>query len=157
MNNLDFKSVVIGGLMVCCFLLFTGQKKANETNFGDIQVSSITIKSNGSVNGGTVQIYNDRGERIGYLGVDKEEGGSLMLSDKYGDLSVMLTDNDGGLVQTYNKGENWALMGSDANGGYLNIRQGLDNVFFGTMVYESKPMIGFWDKNNNFVWGKGLD
>ena len=153
MNHLDFKSALIGGLIVCCFLLLTGQTKSN--NLGDIEVNSITIKDNGY--GGVIQIYNDKNERVGFLGANKYGDGMILLSDKDGDLTVGLSNDDGGFVQTYSKGLNWALLGSDNQGGYMSLRRGKDDVYFGAMVSDNKPWIGFWDQFGNFIWGQGKD
>ena len=111
MKNLDFKSILIGGLIVCCYLLFTGQTRSN--NLGDIVVDSITVKN------GDIKVYNADGERVTYLGVDRNGDGMALLSDRDGDLTVILANDDGGLVQTFNKELHWAMIGSSEEGGYL--------------------------------------
>ena len=150
MKNLDFKSILFGGLIVCCYLLFTGQTRSN--NLGDIVVDSITIKD-----GGDIFLYNNQNEQVGFLGVDKYGSGMVLLNDKDGDPTVALINDNGGLVQTLNKGLHWAMIGSGNQGGYLTLRQGTEDVFFGSMVSDDKPWIAFFDRFGNLLWGKGLD
>ena len=149
MKNLDFKSILFGGLIVCCYLLFTGQTRSN--NLGDIVVDSITIKN------GDIKVYNADGERVTFLGVDKNGDGLALISDSDGELTVVLGNDNGGLVQTYRKGLHWAMIGSGEEGGFLSLRQGKDNVFFGAMVTDNKPWIAFFNQFGDFLWGKGLD
>ena len=149
MKNLDFKSILIGGLIVCCYLLFTGQTRSN--NLGDIVVDSITVKN------GDIKVYNADGERVTYLGVDRNGDGMALLSDREGDLTVILANDDGGLVQTFNKELHWAMIGSSEEGGYLTLRRGKDDVYFGARVSDNKPWIAFWDQFGEFQWGLGID
>ena len=149
MKNLDFKSILFGGLVVCCYLLFTGQTRSN--NLGDIVVDSITIKN------GDIRVYNADGERVVVLGVDKNGDGLALISDSDGEPTVFLTNDNGGLVKTYRKGLHWAMIGSGEEGAFLSLWQGTEDVFFGSMVSDNKPWIAFFDRFGNLLWGKGLD
>ena len=153
MNNLDFKSILIGGLIVSCLLLLMGQKKSN--NLGHIQVESITIKANDE-HGGFIQLDNYKNERIGYFGEDKNGDGNLQLMDKDGRSIIFLGNKDGGLVQTYYEGINWALLGSNNEGGYVSLRSGKDDVFFGAMVFDKNPIIALWNRFGDLEWGEGF-
>ena len=152
MKKLDTKSMLIGLLLGCCVFLFIGStyNYGNSKNLGDIEVNSITVK-----NGGFIDMYNPRGEQVVYLGATKYGDGGMMLYDSDGNMTIGLANYDGGLVLTFRKGENWAMIGSDYNGGYLGLRHG-EEIYFAAMVNDNRPWIGFWDKNK-FIWGQNID
>ena len=98
-------------------------------NLGDIEVNSISIKNNGY--GGFIQIYNASGEQTAYLGTNVSKDGMLQLFDKDNNLLAFLGlggDNEGGLVQTYYDGSNWAMIGSSDQSGYFSLRSGEEDV-----------------------------
>jgi len=151
MTNLDFKSVLVGALSVCCFLLLTAQK-SNE--LGDIVVNSITVRDDGS-GGGFIEFFNKDNTKTAYIGTSKNEDGMIMLLDENEDALLFAgNSNGGGLVQTYYKGDNWAMIGSNNEGGYFNLREGKENVFLGAGVFDRETMILFSDRYGNLIWGE---
>ena len=176
MKNIDFKSIIIGALMVICFMLFTGQRSSS---MGDIVVDSIEVKNDGyikifndknevvayfgqgeSKTGAFFETYNNNGQKTVYLGTTVKGDGMLLVKDKYSDNLVYLgteVNDGGGLVQTYYRGENWSMIGSGKESGFFNLRKGTENVIVGAGSYDDLNFIYLTDNRDNIIWSESSE
>jgi len=116
MKNIDFKSIIIGSLLMLCFFLFVGQR--SDGNLGDIIVSSIKVK------GGFIKTYNDIDELTTYIGNSDEGDGMLQIfhdREVQGAYLGYFSEDQFGIVINGNDGLAKVHLGSDETGGRIEI------------------------------------
>ncbi|NQV14592.1 hypothetical protein HQ531_03970 [bacterium] len=98
-NSVDPKSVLIGILSTTIFFLLVSAKQ-NDSELGDVSVSSLTVRDNGSI-----RIISGTGDYSAYMAGDGPTGATIVLANALGIPSVSLGTNfegQGGIV-TYNQ------------------------------------------------------
>jgi len=114
--QLDLKSLLVGVLSTLLFISLISAKQSEE-GWGDVSVSSLTIRD-----GGSVRILSPAGENTVLISGSGNAGGTIVLKNALGATSVSLGANregHGGFV-TYNDGKVSAHLGTgEMGGGYL--------------------------------------
>jgi hypothetical protein len=114
--NLDLKSIIIGMLSMTLIFILLGNR--NQTNLGDIVVTSLAVEKNGN--------------KIVLLGSD-ENGGYIALLNSKGKCTTSIFNNGDkdGVFTQFNSSEIPILFLGNVNGsGYIHVKNSLDKTMF---------------------------